>query len=152
MPMIEEIVDEPARAPAPLVSGCPDPEELYREKTQGRIDREWEDQLARAKEANGDVDQNDVDDRALYGEQSEHNYPDMHADWGDADAGLKAAAARSARAAGIFTNHMSSGWNSEYRQQLEDAMVWAGGTIFASKHFRRPFSIPLFQFTQPRSR
>lgn len=124
--MIEEIVDEPQAPPPPppqlSVDGVPDPDELYRERTEGRIKKEWEDQLGRARQANEDIDQEDVDAHELYGSQSQHNYPDVHADWGD-DAGVRAAAARAARASGVFPNHLSSGWNSEYRQQLEDAMV-----------------------------
>ena len=136
MPMIEEIMDEPQRPPPPMVEGVPDPDDLYRERTEGRIKKEWENQLGAAREANEDVDQDDVDVHDLYGEQSLHNYPDLHADWGD-DAGVRAAAARAARESGVFPNHLSSGWNSEYRQQLEDAMAMVADSRDVMKNLKK---------------
>ena len=74
----------------------------------------------------------------LHGEQSIHNYPDMHREWGDdAHVGLRAAAARSARAAGAFPNHETSGWNSEYRAQLEDAMAVMADSRDVMKNLRQ---------------
>ena len=149
MPMIEEIVDEPPARPSPAaaaaeeeeplnvnVSGVPDPDENYHDKTEQRIKKEWEEQLELAKGANANVDQEDVDARDLYGEQSVHNYPDVHADWGD-DAGVRAAAARSARAAGMFPNHLTSGWNTEYRQQLEDALAMVADSRDVMKNLKK---------------
>lgn len=68
--MIEELVDDapPGRtAPVGLTGGAPDPDDLYRSKTEAHIAKEWEDQLERARASNGDVDQDDVDVHDLYG-------------------------------------------------------------------------------------
>ena len=109
MPLIEEIADvSDAASGAP-----PDPDENYAAFTERRLEKEWEEQLEIARAANVGVDEHDVDVRDLYGEQSVHNYPDVHADWGDA---------RHARAAAAFPNAEASGWNTEYRAQLEHAM------------------------------
>ena len=117
MPLIEEIADVsdgPSGAP-------PDPDENYAAFTERRLEKEWEEQLEMARAANVGVDEHDVDVRDLYGEQSVHNYPDVHADWGDARH-ARATVARAARDAGAFPNAEASGWNTEYRAQLEHAM------------------------------
>ena len=117
MPLIEEIADvSDAASGAP-----PDPDENYAAFTERRLEKEWEEQLEIARAANAGVDEHDVDVRDLYGEQSVHNYPDVHADWGDARH-ARAAVARAARDAGAFPNAEASGWNTEYRAQLEHAM------------------------------
>ena len=80
MPLIEEMADVsdgPSGAP-------PDPDENYAAFTERRLEKEWEEQLEMARAANVGVDEHDVDVRDLYGEQSVHIYPDVHADWGDA--------------------------------------------------------------------
>ena len=117
MPLIEEMADVsdgPSGAP-------PDPDENYAAFTERRLEKEWEEQLEMARAANVGVDEHDVDVRDLYGEQSVHNYPDVHADWGDARH-ARATVARAARDAGAFPNAEASGWNTEYRAQLEHAM------------------------------
>ena len=78
MPLTEEMADV---SDGP--SGAPDPDGNY-VATERRLEKEWEEQLEMARAANVGVDEHDVDVRDLYGEQSVHNYPDVHADWGDA--------------------------------------------------------------------
>ena len=101
MPLIEELADASApgeeHAPSALTP------------LERRVEKEWEDQLALAKEQEAGADVSDVPVRDLYGEQSVHNYPDVHNDWGDgAHAPLSADA---------------TGWNTAYRAQLEHAMA-----------------------------
>ena len=55
---------------------------------------------------------------SVFGEQSLHNYPDIHADWGDVRHGPLAA--RRPTANPYDAN--AGGWNTEYRAQLEHAM------------------------------
>ena len=50
MPTIEEMTPEAPRGAA--VSGVPDPDVHYEGVMQSRIDKEWEDQLARGRAAN----------------------------------------------------------------------------------------------------
>ena len=90
-----------------------------------RIDKEWRDQLASARDANAGLDENDVDARELYGEQAVHNFPDVHDDWGDA----KAKAARAARMRAVAEMSPDgkeglerTGWNTAYRAGLENAL------------------------------
>ena len=90
-----------------------------------RIDKEWRDQLASARDANAGLDENDVDARELYGEQAVHNFPDVHDDWGDA----KARAARAARMRAVAEMSPDgkeglerTGWNTAYRAGLENAL------------------------------
>ena len=90
-----------------------------------RIDKEWRDQLASARDANAGLDENDVDARELYGEQAVHNFPDVHDDWGDA----KAKAARAARMRAVAEMSPDgkeglerTGWNTAYRAGLESAL------------------------------
>jgi hypothetical protein len=90
-----------------------------------RIDKEWRDQLASARDANAGLDENDVDARELYGEQAVHNFPDVHDDWGDA----KARAARAARMRAVAEMSPDgkeglerTGWNTAYRAGLESAL------------------------------
>ena len=90
-----------------------------------RIDKEWRDQLASARDANAGLDENDVDARELYGEQAVHNFPDVHEDWGDA----KAKAARAARMRAVAEMSPDgkeglerTGWNTAYRAGLENAL------------------------------
>jgi len=90
-----------------------------------RIDKEWRDQLASARDANAGLDENDVDARELYGEQAVHNFPDVHEDWGDA----KARAARAARMRAVAEMSPDgkeglerTGWNTAYRAGLESAL------------------------------
>lgn len=90
-----------------------------------RIDKEWRDQLASARDANAGLDENDVDARELYGEQAVHNFPDVHEDWGDA----KAKAARAARMRAVAEMSPDgkeglerTGWNTAYRAGLESAL------------------------------
>jgi hypothetical protein len=90
-----------------------------------RIDKEWRDQLASARDANAGLDENDVDARELYGEQAVHNFPDVHEDWGDA----KARAARAARMRAVAEMSPDgkeglerTGWNTAYRAGLENAL------------------------------
>ena len=75
MPLIEELADVSApgeeHAPSALTP------------LERRVEKEWEDQLALAKEQEAGADVSDVPVRDLYGEQSVHNYPDVHNDWGD---------------------------------------------------------------------
>ena len=73
-------------------------------------------------------DDSDLDGATIFGEQSTHNYPDVHRDWGDATVCSpgpasgggghggrgRAAACEDARA---------GAWNSEYRAQLEAALA-----------------------------
>lgn len=90
---------------------------------QSRIDQEWKDQLEANK--NEASHESDIDARALYGEQAVHNFPDVHADWGDDT--LKAARAR---AIAVLQDENGSspstfadtGWNTEYRAGLEQAL------------------------------
>ena len=119
MPLIEEMADVsdgPSGAP-------PDPDENYAAFTERRLEKEWEEQLEMARAANVGVDEHDVDVRDLYGEQSVHNYPDVHADWGDARH-ARATVARAARDAGAFPNAEASGWNTEYRAH-NSSTPWA---------------------------
>jgi len=93
------------------------------------------DRLASAGEPNVGYDEEDMDSLALYGEQAVHNFPDVHADWGDDTARtarlakMKAAAAERAFMtspdAGDGTSAWepsSSGWHTEYRAGLERAL------------------------------
>ena len=103
MPLIEELADASApgeeHAPSALTP------------LERRVEKEWEDQLALAKEQEAGADVSDVPVRDLYGEQSVHNYPDVHNDWGDgAHAPLSAdATGGTRRAARSSTPWRSSG-------------------------------------------
>ena len=93
-----------------------------------RIDKEWRDQLASAREANAGLDEHDVDARELYGEQAVHNFPDVHEDWGDAKvmaaraARMRAMAEMSPDSEALSASAEQSGWNTAYRAGLENAL------------------------------
>ena len=61
---------------------------------------------------------------SVFGEQSMHNYPDIHSEWGDVRHG-PLAARRPKKKDGTEANPYDAhagGWNTEYRAQLEHAM------------------------------
>ena len=95
---------------------------------QSRIAQEWKDQLEANKNTTGSHDETDIDNRALYGEQAVHNFPDVHADWGDAT--VMAARSNAAKLLrekmaenGSAPSFHDTGWNTEYRAGLELAMA-----------------------------
>ena len=118
---LEETEPAPERASEDACASGDAPDAGYAQ----RIDKEWRDQLASARDANAGLDENDVDARELYGEQAVHNFPDVHEDWGDA----KAKAARAARMRAVAEMSPDgkeglerTGWNTAYRAGLENAL------------------------------
>ena len=127
MPLIEEVVHHSA-ALEPLDG---DDAELHEDASSSKVNLDAAVAEIEAREAehgwqtlvegtDGDRPAVDEDGNVLsvFGEQSLHNYPDIHADWGDVRHGPLAA--RRPTANPYDAN--AGGWNTEYRAQLEHAM------------------------------
>ena len=131
MPLIEEVVHHSA-ALEPLDG---DDAELHEDASSSKVNLDAAVAEIEAREAehgwqtlvegtDGDRPAVDEDGNVLsvFGEQSLHNYPDIHADWGDVRHGPLAARRPTQAGTANPYDANAGGWNTEYRAQLEHAM------------------------------
>ena len=131
MPLIEEVVHHSA-ALEPLDG---DDAELHEDASSSKVNLDAAVAEIEAREAehgwqtlvegtDGDRPAGDEDGNVLsvFGEQSLHNYPDIHADWGDVRHGPLAARRPTQAGTANPYDANAGGWNTEYRAQLEHAM------------------------------